>query len=31
MARIDGEADPDSAIIIDTALQSITEPWAKSG
>lgn len=31
MARIDGDADPESPIIIDTALRSITEPWAKTG
>ena len=31
MARIDGDADPESATIIDTALRSITEPWAKTG
>lgn len=31
MARIDGNADPESATIIDAALRSITEPWAKAG
>jgi hypothetical protein len=31
MARIDGDADPESATIIDAALRSITEPWAKNG
>ncbi len=31
MARIDGDADPESATIIDAALRSITEPWARAG
>ena len=31
MARIDGDADSESATIIDAALRSITEPWAKAG